>query len=346
MPGDAREQHLLSGPRHERGGAPCFTVAGMPPTSPASAGGEAAGLGLAVRPLHPVFAAELTGAELRVEPPPELVRTVEQAMARYAVLVIRDQHITDEDHIRFSRAFGPLELPPNLGMAAVPRRLRRELYDASNLDENGEVLAPDSARRSYNRGNELFHTDSSFNDLPTKWSLLLAHALPPAGGDTEFVDLRAVYADLPPETTARIDGLVAEHNLWHSRERGGFTAVSDEMKRLMPAVRHPLVRTAADGRPSLYIGAHASHVVGWPVDEGRALLDELATFATQPRYVYTHEWRDGDLVIWDNRCTLHRATSVEHIPHPRDLRRTTINEHGPERASTDPDGSTRADTTS
>jgi alpha-ketoglutarate-dependent 2,4-dichlorophenoxyacetate dioxygenase len=290
---------------------------------------------LTVRSLHPVFAAELTGADLRLEPSPELVRTVEQAMARHGVLAIRDQHISDEQHLRFSRAFGPLELPPNLGMPAMKRRLRSELYDASNLDENGEVIDPDSPRRSYNRGNELFHTDSSFNDLPTKWSLLLAHALPPARGDTEFVDLRAVYADLPAHTRERIEGLVAEHNLWHSRERGGFTTVTDEMKRLMPPVRHPLVRTAADGRPSLYIGAHASHIVGWPVDDGRALLDELNMFATQPRFVYAHRWRDGDLVIWDNRCTLHRATSLEDIRHPRDLRRTTVNEHGPERASTD-----------
>jgi alpha-ketoglutarate-dependent 2,4-dichlorophenoxyacetate dioxygenase len=188
---------------------------------------------LTVRPLHPLFAAELIGADLGEEPRSELVDTVEQAMAQYAVLVIRDQHITDEGHIRFSRAFGPLELPPNLGMPSAKKRLRRELYDASNLDEDGQVLAPDSPRRRYNRGNELFHTDSSFNDLPTKWSLLLAHVLPPEGGNTEFIDLRAVYADLPPEIKRRLDGVVAEHYLWHSRERGGFTAVTDEMKRLI-----------------------------------------------------------------------------------------------------------------
>ncbi len=263
------------------------------------------------------------------------MRTVEHAMAQYAVVAIRDQHISDAQHIGFSRAFGSLELPPNLGMATMKRRLRPELYDASNLDENGELLDPESPRRSYNRGNELFHTDSSFNDLPTKWSLLLAHVLPPAGGNTEFVDLRAVYAELPPATRTRLEGLVAEHNLWHSRESGGFSAVTDEMKRLMPPVRHPMVRTAANARRTLYIGAHASHVVGWPVDEGRALLRELHTLAAEPRHIYTHQWRDGDLVIWDNRCTLHRATRFDDLRHPRDLRRTTINEHGPERASTD-----------
>jgi alpha-ketoglutarate-dependent 2,4-dichlorophenoxyacetate dioxygenase len=288
-----------------------------------------------VRGLHPVFAAELIGADLRLEPSPELIRTVERAMAQYAVLVIRGQHIDDDEHIRFSRAFGPLELPPNLGMASRKGRLRRELYDASNLDADGELLEADSPRRRYNRGNELFHTDSSFNDLPTKWSLLLAHVLPPEGGNTEFTDLRAVYAELPLATKARLDGLVAEHNLWHSRERGGFTDVTDEMKRLMPPVRHPMVRTAADGRPALYIGAHASHVVGWPIDEGRAFLQQLLAFAAEPRFVYSHAWRDGDLVIWDNRCTLHRASRFDDLRYPRDLRRTTINEYGPERASTD-----------
>jgi alpha-ketoglutarate-dependent 2,4-dichlorophenoxyacetate dioxygenase len=301
----------------------------------ASADREAAPPGVIVRGLHPLFAAELVGADLRVEPSEDLIRTVEQAMAQYGVLVIRGQQIDDEEHIRFSRAFGPLELPPNLGMSTRKGRLRRELYDASNLDGDGELLDADSPRRKYNRGNELFHTDSSFNDLPTKWSLLLAHVLPPEGGNTEFTDLRAVYTALPPETKARLDGLVAEHNLWHSRERGGFTAVSDEMKRLMPPVQHPMVRTAADGRRALYIGAHASHVVGWPVDEGRAFLQELLTFGAEPRFVYSHAWRDGDLVIWDNRCMLHRAGAFDDLHHRRDLRRTTINEYGPERASTD-----------
>jgi alpha-ketoglutarate-dependent 2,4-dichlorophenoxyacetate dioxygenase len=290
---------------------------------------------LTVRPLHPVFAAEVLGADLRLEPSPELVETIEQAMAEYAVVAVRDQQISDDDHIRFSRAFGPLELPPNLGMRPQKGRLRRELYDASNLDEQGDLLTADSSRRRYNRGNELFHTDSSFNDLPTKWSLLLAHEVPPEGGNTEFVDLRAVYADLPTRTKARVEGLVAEHYLWHSRERGGFTAVTDEMRRLMPPVRHPIVRTAADGRPTLFIGAHASHIVGWPLDEGEALLEELLTIASQPRYVYAHRWRDGDLVIWDDRCTLHRVTSFDDLRHRRDMRRTTINEYGPERASTD-----------
>lgn len=288
-----------------------------------------------INSLHRLFAAELIGADLRDPPSAELIARVEDAMAAYAVLVIRGQRIGDEEHIRFSRAFGPLELPPNLGIKGVERRLRPELYDASNLDADGTLLTPDSPRRKYNRGNGLFHTDSSFNSLPTKWSLLLSHVLPPEAGDTDFIDTRAVYTDLSSETKKRLDGLIVEHSLWHSRERGGFDDVSDEMRRLMPPARHRLVRIMPDGVPALYIGAHASHVVGWPLDAGRALLAELYRFATQDKYIYSHQWCSGDLVIWDNRCTMHRAGRFDDLRYERDLRRTTVNEHGPDCASTD-----------
>jgi alpha-ketoglutarate-dependent 2,4-dichlorophenoxyacetate dioxygenase len=260
---------------------------------------------------------------------------MEQAMAEYAVVVVREQQLDDEQHIRFSRAFGPLELPPLLGVGGKTRRLRRELYDASNLDAAGNLLTEDSARRQYNKANLVFHTDSSFNDMPTKWSLLLAHVIPPEGGATEFVDTRVVYEDLPQDMKSRIEGLEAEHYLWYSRGKAGLREITDEMRKMMPPVQHPLVRTMDNGRKALYIGAHASHIVGWPLDEGRALLEELFVFATQPKYVYSHEWRPGDLVIWDNRCTLHRAGDFDDLTHKRDLRRTTINEHGPERSSTD-----------
>lgn len=292
--------------------------------------------GLVTQPLHPLFAAELLGADLSEPLDDELVATVGRAMDAYAVLVIRGQRISDDDHIRFSRAFGPLELPPDLGIGGLERRLRRELYDASNLDAEGKLLELNSTRRNYNRANEIFHTDSSFNDLPTKWSLLLAHAVPPEGGDTELVDTRAVYDDLPSQTKARIEGLVAEHFLYNDWSRGRFIEVDDEVRRRMPPARHALVRELPYGRRALYIGAHASHIIGLPFDEGRALLEELYAFATQPKYVYTHEWRAGDLVIWDNRCTMHRAAPFDDsMRYVRDLRRTTINESGPECASTD-----------
>ena len=286
-------------------------------------------------PLHPLFGAELRGADLREPPNPELVRAVEDAVARYAVVVIPEQRIDDEQHIRFSRAFGPLELPPLLGVGGKRRRLRRELFDASNLDADGNLLTEESARRQYNKANLIFHSDSSFNSLPTKWSLLRAVELPPERGETEFIDTRVVYDDLPDEMKTRIEGLEAEHCLWHSRSKAGLKEITDEQRRLMPPVRHPVVRMMPDGRKALFIGAHASHIVGWPADEGQALLDELYRFATQPKYVYSHNWRVGDLVIWDNRCTLHRAASFDDLKYRRDLRRTTINEHGPECASTD-----------
>jgi len=286
-----------------------------------------------IKPLHPLFAAEIIGADLRDEVTPELKAFFERTVAKYAVVAVRDQQLDDEQHIRFSRAFGPLELPPLLGVGGKRRRLRRELYDASNLDADGNLLSEDSPRRRYNKANLVFHTDSSFNDMPTKWSLLLAHVLPPEGGETEFIDTRVVYDDLPPDMKRRIEGLEAEHYLWYSRGKAGLKEITDEMRRLMPPVHHPVVRTSEDGRKCLYIGAHASHIVGWPEDEGRALLEELYAFATQRKYVYSHKWRPGDLLIWDNRCTLHRAGEFDDLKHKRDLRRTTINEYGPERAS-------------
>jgi alpha-ketoglutarate-dependent 2,4-dichlorophenoxyacetate dioxygenase len=287
---------------------------------------------LTINRLHPIFAAEIIGADLAQEPSEALVRTIEDAMAKYAVVVVRDASLSDDDHIRFSRAFGPLELPPSRlgGPQKFKRRLREELFDASNLDENNEVIPYSSDRRKLAKGAERFHTDSSFNRLPTKWSLLLGHITPPEGGDTHFIDARAVYDELPQATRDRIDGLVAVHDFWKGRERTGLTGVTDAMRATMPAVRHPLVRTMPYGRKALYIGGHATGIDGMPDDEAMALLDELYAFATQDRFIYVHKWRPADLVIWDNRCTLHRATPLETDQYKRDVRRTTINEYGPE----------------
>ena len=293
---------------------------------------------LQVNPLHPVFAAEMLGADLRQAPSESLVAAVNEAMARYAVLVIRDQSIDDAQQIRFARQFGPLELPPHQGLKGAHGmpRIARELYDVSNLGADGNFLPQDSLRHASNKANEEFHTDSSFNMLPTKWSLLMGHVVPPERGDTTFVDTRAAWDALPPELQARAHGAVAEHYFWKTRGRAGYNVITDEMKRAMPSARHNVVRVIPEsGRNALYIGEHTTHIVGWPREAGEAFLNELNGFATQPRFQYTHQWRAGDLVIWDNRCTLHRATGYDVYKYKRDLRRATINEYGPEISSTD-----------
>jgi alpha-ketoglutarate-dependent 2,4-dichlorophenoxyacetate dioxygenase len=294
-------------------------------------------MSLVVNPLHPLFAAELLGADLRQPPGPELVAAVNDAMATHALLVIRDQRIDDEQQIRFSRAFGPLELPPHMGMKLdEKRRIRPEMYDVSNLDVNGDFMPAESLRHASNKANEEFHTDSSFNSLPTKWSLLLAHIVPPERGDTMFVDTRAAFDALPAEMKAQARTAVAEHYFWKTRGRAGYSTITEEMKKAMPPVQHKVVRVVPEsGREALYIGQHTTHVVGWPREEGERFLEALNAFATRPMFIYTHKWCVGDLVIWDNRCTLHRATGYDVFRYKRDLRRTTINEDGPEISSTD-----------
>jgi alpha-ketoglutarate-dependent 2,4-dichlorophenoxyacetate dioxygenase len=290
-----------------------------------------------IRPLHPLFGAEVIGADLHSAPSPELIAAVNDAMAKYAVVALRGQFIDDDEQIRFSRAFGPLELPPHMGMKRgdLKPRLRRELYDVSNLDDKGDFLPPESLRHASNRANEEFHTDSSFNSLPTKWSLLSARILPMEGGDTWYIDTRAVYDELPADLKARAQDAAAEHYFWKTRLRAGYQVITEAMQRSMPPVRHKIVRVIPEsGRTALYIGNHATHIVGWPIDEGQAFLEELHWFATQPRFVYVHKWQPGDLVIWDNRCTLHRGAGWDVFKHKRDLRRTTINEYGPETSST------------
>lgn len=293
-----------------------------------------------VNQMHPLFAAEFIGADLKTEPTPALVEAVNAAMAEYAVVVLRDQFITDAEQIRFSRKFGPLELPPHMGMRSVGagsnRRISPEMYDVSNLDVNGDFMPANNLRHASNKANEEFHTDSSFNALPTKWSILSGHIVPPEGGDTWFVDTRAVYDALSPAMKDKVQNLVAEHYFWKTRSRSGYKNITQSMKDSMPPVRHPVVRVIPEsGRTALYIGHHMTEIIGWPREEGEAFIEEINAFAAQPRFIYVHKWRAGDLVLWDNRCTVHRAAGYDAFKYKRDLRRTTINEYGPEISSTD-----------
>jgi alpha-ketoglutarate-dependent 2,4-dichlorophenoxyacetate dioxygenase len=281
-----------------------------------------------VKPLHPLFAAEITGLDISAPLTPEIVDAFERAMGEYAVCVIRDCSLSDADHIRFSRAFGPLELPPG-GRG----RIAPELYDISNLDARGEIIPFDPAAKAQPIDFERFHTDSPFNSLPTKWSFLLGYVVPPAGADTIFIDTRAAYDDLPPDMKQRIEGLVAEHDMFRALERTGVKFGDENMRRMFPTMPHPLVRRSANGRKTLYLGWHAVGIVGWPEDEAYALLDELMAFATREKYTYVHKWRQADMTVWDNRCTMHSATSFERYRYKRDCRRTTNNEYGPERSA-------------
>jgi len=286
-----------------------------------------------INPLHPLFAAEITGLDTSAPVTPQTVEAVEAAMAQHAVCVVRDASLNDEDQIRFSRAFGEIEMPPGAEASRRPG-VAKELFDVTNLDAKGEI-APSMMDAKTQGILEGFHTDSPFNTLPTKWSLLLGHVVPPVGANTNYIDMRAVYADLPEATKTRIENLVAVHDLFGAFDRRGVKFGTDEMRKQFKSVAHPLVRTSAGGRKALYLGWHAVRVEGLAEDEGCALIDELYAFATQDKYIYSHKWRQGDLVIWDNRCTMHAATPYERDRYKRDCRRTTLYEFGSEPSGED-----------
>lgn len=286
--------------------------------------------GLTVRRLHPLFAAEITGIDLTRPLDDATRREIERLMDEHAVAVLPGQPIDDTQQIAFSSLYGPLEVAPPVrgksGWRGVGKRIKHaEIFDISNLDDDGRILDADDQRRAYQEGNQLWHTDSSFRQKSATWSLLHARVVPPDGADTEFIDTRAVYDALSQAMKGRIEGLIAEHSIWHSRAKLGGYVPTEEERRSRPPAHHPLVRRhPGSGRNALYIASHASHILGWPVEAGRALLQELTEFATQPRFIYAHRWRVGDLLIWDNRCTLHRATPYQSTRYVRDLRRTTV----------------------
>jgi alpha-ketoglutarate-dependent 2,4-dichlorophenoxyacetate dioxygenase len=280
---------------------------------------------LAARPVGPSFDAEVTGVDFSRPLDSGAVAEIVTAMDRYAVCVFRGTALRDDSHIAFSRQLGKLEHAPRLFGKALTRFDRPELFDAGNLDASGNILA-DERRRAYNKGNALWHTDSSFNTRRASYSLLLAHEVPPVGGDTEFADMRAAYDALPAALQTKIEPLWAEHWLWHSRMLAGYPEPTDAERAAKPPARHKLVQVhPGSGRKTLYLASHASHIVGWPVEAGRRLLQELIEFATRPQFVQAVSWKQrGDLVIWDNRCTMHRATPFEDTVYRRDMRRTTV----------------------
>jgi alpha-ketoglutarate-dependent 2,4-dichlorophenoxyacetate dioxygenase len=283
-------------------------------------------MNLTVHQLHPLFVGEVGGVDLGHPLEAATVRALTAAIDRYAVLVLHDQDLDDERQMAFARHFGELELPRS-GRADVKRRLRPEISDISNLDEENRLRGREDPRRFDQLGNRLWHTDGSFRRVPAALSMLYAHRVPAPGplgkGETEFADLRAAYDALPEATKAEIEDLVALHDIAWSRGQLGFKDLLFGEKNVLPPVPQRLVRRhPGSGRKTLYIAAHAAEIVGWPVPDGRLLLRELIEHATVRDFVYRHEWRKGDLVIWDNRCTMHRGRAFDER-EVRDLRRVT-----------------------
>jgi len=283
-------------------------------------------MSIKICPVTPSFAAEIGEVDLARLAEADLAE-IKEAFWKYAVLVFPEQHLNEEQHLAFARHFGPVETDRVLDQKVTPHRLDQSFADISNLTPDGKIWAEDSRQRMYKAGNKLWHTDSSFKRLPGLASLLYSRTVAPIGGHTEFADQRAAYDALPAETKAKLKGLVAEHSIATSRRKSGFTEFNEDEGRRLPPVPQTLARTIPQsGRKSLYVASHAGRVFGMPEAEGRALIDELIAHTTQRQFVYTHRWRPNDLVMWDNRCTMHRGTDYDDLRWVRDMRRATVSD--------------------
>ena len=278
-----------------------------------------------VRRLHHRFVGEVSGADLTRPLAPPDIAALEAAIAEHAVLVFRDQRITDDQQLAFSRYFGELEETRGTGISKPgEQRLHPAFADVSNLDKDNTVLARDNRRRLYSLGNMLWHSDSSFKAIPAAYSLLSGRVVVEQGRATEFADMRAAYDALDAGTTAEIEDLICEHSLIYSRELLGFGDLTEAERATMRPVRQVLTRThPISGRKSIYLASHIGKIIGWPVPEARAFIRDLTEHATQPQFVYSHQWQPFDLVMWDNRCTMHRVRRYD-ASRVRDMRRTTV----------------------
>lgn len=283
---------------------------------------------IGIKRLHPLFAAEVTGIDLTVPVPRDDFRVIWEAFNEHQVLVFRDQRFDDESQIAFSRHFGELET-----MIAHPGNDWNpgHISVMTNLGKDGNLLPLDHPAMLHRARNEEWHSDSSFKPVAALASLLASRIVPPLGGNTDFASARAAYEDLPAERKVALEGLTVLHRMTY-RDMGADKGYNDEDKK-RHVVTHPLIRTnPVNGRKALYVGAHAQEIIGMPMEDGAKLLDELTAFCTQPKFFYSHQWRDGDAVMWDNRCTLHRATTFDRTKYKRKLHRTTIAGKSPDSA--------------
>lgn len=283
-------------------------------------------MGIEIRQVHPVFVGEVSGVDLSRPLVPAEVAAIEAGMDRYAVLVFRDQPLTDDQQLAFSLNLGTLETGEKATVTRPEeRRLPLTIADISNLDQNNKLLDRNDRRRMFNLGNRLWHSDSSFRAVPAKYSLLSARQVPKFGGNTEFADMRAAYDALDDDTKQEIEGLICEHSLIYSRRLLGFSEFDPQRLADYAPVRQSLVRThPVSGRKSLFLSSHAGTILGWPDPEALAFLRDLMEHATQPQFVHAHQWRQHDLVIWDNRQTMHRGRRYRETEEIRDLHRTTV----------------------
>ena len=281
---------------------------------------------ITVENLGQSFFAVIGGVDAREATAPEDVSAIIDAIDDYGVLLFSGQTLDEEQHIVFSRQFGELEVTYQKGRK---RRLRAEFADASNLGSEGELLAPDSERAKYNRANQLWHSDASFREIPSKYSLLYAETVASKGGETEFADERGGWEALDPERKERVERMVAGHSLMTSRIKTGFTTFTAEERVSLKPVPQTVIRTHdPKGRKNLFLGSHVGEVYGEDPEEGTQFLEELLAFTTQPQFVYRHKWTVGDLVMWDNRRVMHRGRSWDESEH-RVMRRTTLVGDGP-----------------
>jgi alpha-ketoglutarate-dependent 2,4-dichlorophenoxyacetate dioxygenase len=281
---------------------------------------------VSIRRLHPVFVGEVAGIDCRQPLSSDEVAAIEGSMDEYGVLVFRDQKITDEEQLAFTRHFGELESynTPGHIRRREESRLGPGMADFSNLDKEGNIMSDEDRVWFFKLGDRLWHSDSSFRPIPAKYSLLSGRVLPSWGANTEFADMRAAYDALDARTKAEIEDLVCEHSLIYSREAIGFTELTPEEIAAFRPVRQRLVRThPVTGRKSLFLASHAGAIVGWTIPEARMFLRDLTEHATQREFVYSHGWQPWDLVMWDNRVTMHRARRFDRN-EVRDVRRTTL----------------------
>jgi alpha-ketoglutarate-dependent 2,4-dichlorophenoxyacetate dioxygenase len=284
-------------------------------------------MAITIMPVTPDFAAEIGDVDLTRPLPDAEFAAIQQAFWKYAVLIFPNQDLTPQQQLDFAARFGPIENERTLDPKATPSRFAGAFSDISNLTAEGKIWGETSRQRMYKAGNKLWHTDSSFKYLPSLTSLLYASTVAPVGGHTEFADQRAAYDALPQTAKDELEGLVAEHWIVTSRLRTGFSEFNEDERKRLPPVPQMLVRTIPqNGRKSLFVASHAGRIYGKPEAEGRALIDRLIAHCTRRQFVYTHRWRPHELVMWDNRCTMHRGTDYDDMRWVRDMRRVTVSD--------------------